>query len=138
MLSRKGRWNTPGSWLTSAIASFKLSQVTPAMSWPSISIRPPCGSECRPSSFMIGRLAGARGPHQRHLLAGCDLEVELVEQLRAVGVGVADIAEGDGTAGHGQGLHPRPVDDLVRLGHQVDGLGQGADLLEEVEHAVGQ
>jgi hypothetical protein len=43
MLSRKGRWNTPGSWLTSAIASFRLSQVTSAMSWPSISMRPACG-----------------------------------------------------------------------------------------------
>ena len=108
------------------------------MSWASISDAARLRLELAAQQLDQRRFARARGPDEADLLAGTDDEVEIVEHLEPIGMGELDVLVADGAFAHDERLRARRIDDLVALADELERFGERAQLLEIVEHAVGQ
>src|SRR6202007_713428 len=81
------------------------------------------------------RLAGARRTDKADALARPDVEIEILEDLKAVGMAEADILEANMAVRDDERTGIERVGDFVRRADEIQRLGQGAELLEIVQHA---
>src|SRR6266545_2594152 len=107
MFSASERWNRIGSCCTIAICARRLACVTPAMSWPSIRMRPPFTS-C--SRWMSLTNVVLREPDQPDLLARADGDAEpVIERLVMAAVVERDVLECDPAMSDRDRLRAGPV-----------------------------
>src|ERR1051326_1327474 len=83
----------------------------------------------------MSRLAGARGADQADSFPRPDVEVEILEDLEAVGVTETDILEKDMTTRDDERVGIKRIGDFVRRADEIERFGQGAELLEIIQHA---
>src|SRR5690348_13966627 len=81
------------------------------------------------------RLAGARGTDQADSFPRPDVEVEILEDLEAIGVTETDILEKDMTTRDDERVGIKRIGDFVRRADEIERFGQGAELLEIIQHA---
>ncbi len=80
------------------------------------------------------RLAGAGPADEADLLAGGDVERQVLDRALVLAVVEADVIEGDGTLCRRQRRRLGRILDIVRLGHHAHAVIDRADILEQRGH----
>ena len=137
MFSLIERCSRDVSCVTTEICARRLSSLTPAMSWPSIRMRPSCGSKKRRSRLTSVVLPTPERPTRPIFSPGRMVRSSPSMHRIAVAVAEADILEADLAARHVQRLRVGPVLHRERARDRLHALLHRAHILEDAHDLEG-